>query len=95
MVRITVSILVMIMVSIIVRVIVKIRVRDPRWIASSAHCFGSVSLFFSPCCFSFVDVANLIGQGIDPIGFAKLKRVHFHAPLGSRCSDMFAFPHIC
>ena len=43
--------------------------------------FGSVSPGFFSWCFIFVDVANLIGQGIDPIGFANLKRVHFHAPL--------------
>ena len=69
------------------------RVSDPRWITSSTHRFGFVSLFFPPWCFIFVDFASLIGQGIDPIGFANLKRVHFHAPSGNHCLDMFAFPH--
>ena len=26
------------------------------------------------------------------IGFANLSRANLHAPLGNRCSDMFAFP---
>ena len=34
------------------------------------------------------NIANIIG-----IGFANLSRANLHAPLGNRCSDMFAFPH--
>ena len=61
----------------------------PRATCGSASLgFGSVFLSMSRHLIQILQLLYLIA-----IGFANLSRADLHAPLGNRCSDIFAFPH--